>query len=177
MTHTENGYNPTALVISDRVFSDGTYCSFRAAYGQVISVLDADNSSTHIDEGMYFMALVKLSIIEKGRLLKTGFVPDKHGSYYPPKDIADAMYDDENGFEGIYRRKDGTFGFNCDNDDKLNVIALQPAAEMLRRVNMELIKLDEEVNEAKEVLKKAGLPLSMIDKNGKKKSIVNRLLG
>ncbi len=177
MSHTESGYNPTALVISNKMFEEGKYCSFRAAYGKVISVLDTDNSSEYIDEGMYFMALVKLSIIEKGRLLKTGFVSDKHGSYYPPKDIADAMYEDENSVNTIYRRKDGTFGFNCDNDEKLNVLALQPAAELLRRVNEELTKLEEEVSEAKQVLKEAGLPMSMIDKGGKKKSIVNRMLG
>lgn len=178
MAQTENsGYNPTALIISNKVFSDGLYCSFRASYGKVIATLDEDEASEHIDEGLYFMGLSKLGIIVKGRLLKDGFVEDKKGSWFPPADIADKLYDEADGYEGIYRRKAGTFGFNCDNEKALNINALAPVAELLRRVNDELTALEEDITTAKAVLKEAGLPVSMVDKNSKKKAIIARLLG
>ena len=78
MTQIEK-YNKTTTVIVDRQFLEGKYCSYRAAYGAVISALDESDASTHIDEGLYFMALVKLNIIEKGKLLKDGFIPNKLG--------------------------------------------------------------------------------------------------
>ena len=170
-------YNSTALIISDRVFDNGKYCSFRASYGKVIATLDAHDASEHIDEGLYFKALVKLGILEKGRILKTGFINDKHGSYFPPAEISEDMYDDSDAINGIYRKKRGTFGFNCDNEDLLNTKALQPTAELLRRVNDELIIVSEQVLQAKEAMREAGLPVSMVDAQGKKKAVIMRLLG
>lgn len=171
-----NSYNSTALIISDRLLSNGTYCSFRASYGKVIALLDDVGASEHIDEGLYFKALVAKKILTKGKLLKTGFVPDAHGIHLPPAAIAEVMYDDEDAVIGIYRRKRGTFGFNCDKEDTLNEKALQPVAEFLRRLNIELEKVEEEVLKAKKLMKSAGLPLSMIDRNGKRKSVISRML-
>ncbi len=175
MNHTD--YNETALVITDRVFSDGKYCSFRAAYGKVIKTLDDIDASDFIDENLYFKAIVKLGILIKGRLLKDGFIPEHNGSHYPPEDIAMIMIDDRDSSNSIYRRLRGSWGFNCDNEAELNTLALTPVAELLRTVNAELARLEEQIQVAKDAMREAKLPVSMIDGAGKRRAVIKRMLG
>jgi len=159
----------------------GAYCSYKAFQGRLWMELENFNINTdYFNQTHYFKALVKLEILRLGNLRDTSFVPNrKHGTYFPPEASFRVMVQnstDKDGnviinaseqSHGVYRRKRGTWGFNCSDNKRLDEDVLTPLFIIFSELDTELEKAlarfdksHDDYEKNKEQLKSFGLSIS-----------------
>ena len=137
---------------------DGKYCSFRSMYGVTIkNMLGCD----YITENNYFQALKKLGVIER-----------LGAAWTAPEHIRNEMVEQGLAVLGIYRRKssvkeDGThnysYGFNCADETVFIEDVLNPVILELEILDEALATAWGEIEKAKDALRTAGQPTSLIN--------------
>lgn len=172
--------NPTNIDIGENDTRLGQYCSYLAYWGRIIAVMERKDIDTErLNERLYFRAIEKLGIVNRGIISeKNGdisFIKNRAGSHYPPLTQLINMGGNDEAVEGIYRRKRGTFGFNCANETTLEDVVMYPVITLLTKMINELNTTINKLIENKQQIKQFGMNVSDAKKITADK-IINRYL-
>lgn len=163
---------------------NGKYCSYKSFAGRLWATLERMEISTdYFNERHYFKALEKIEVLRKGHVNENIFIPNKKtGNYYPMQNSFGMMLDNTESSHSVYRRKRGTWGFNCDDNQHLNEQVLAPLVNLFIMLefdlSMELAQFDKDhpdFQATKKALKGFGLTISDA-KNTASQKIINSAL-